>query len=352
MPIELFRMTASDRTPSGRGVWRPTLGSFLLVGAIFLSTASLARAADQQVEIVFSSSAAQVAQSVTQALSGHNYELKEMHSRVALEEFCKSDNVSKPMIVLSAVEMPAHIEDDCGEGAVAKAELGYVALVLVQKSSDAPMTLTQRQIYLALAEFVASGETAERNKAKNWSDVDAALPNLPIKVFLPNEKQATRGIFDSEVMVAGCREFPAIRKIFEAETRMARCLKLQPELVGYDDTETERLAALKASGPGSVALVTEGAELDTGNSFRVIPFNGMLPTPEDIASEHYTLSIPLFLYARSEHLSEEEGIPAVRAWFLEAISERAIGENGYLHRFGFANLPTATRDWQRRAFSE
>jgi phosphate transport system substrate-binding protein len=66
--------------------------------------------------------------------------------------------------------------------------------------------------------------------------------------------------------------------------------------------------------------------------------NGGLPTYENIASGKYAVSRPLFVYVKKQHVGV---VPGVDKFVEEFVSEKAIGEDGYLSSKGLVPLPKA-----------
>lgn len=294
------------------------------------------------------------ARAITDAISGADYELKPVYPP-DMEEACASGKLGEPAVLLSSLELPAYIQEICGgelSGGIAKAELGFVTHVLVQKASDPPLRLSADQLYRALAKRIPAKDGFEANEARQWSDVDPELPNLPIDIILPSDGMSDRSIFDAEVLVGGCRDYEAVKLIFASESRLDVCVELRDGVASEVADAAARLIALRQKGSGSIAFVPDSIYESNQDSLRVIPFNGVLPTPEDIIAEDYTLTTPLYVYAHEEQVSGDQQVPAIRNWFLEAISERAIGDAGYLRQYGFISVPTAVREWQRKEYTE
>ena len=59
------------------------------------------------------------------------------------------------------------------------------------------INLTKEQIWQAMAKD-------NKNAPKNWSDIDASLPNVEISIMAPPPTSGTRDAFDSLVMKKGC----------------------------------------------------------------------------------------------------------------------------------------------------
>jgi phosphate transport system substrate-binding protein len=68
--------------------------------------------------------------------------------------------------------------------------------------------------------------------------------------------------------------------------------------------------------------------------------NGGEPTYENIASGKYAVSRPLFVYVKKQHVGV---VPGVDKFVEEYVSDKAIGEDGYLSAKGLVPLPAEER---------
>ena len=48
--------------------------------------------------------------------------------------------------------------------------------------------------------------TSDKSKASNWQDIDPAMPDREIMLFIPRTKHGTREVFEKKVMLAGCKK--------------------------------------------------------------------------------------------------------------------------------------------------
>ena len=62
----------------------------------------------------------------------------------------------------------------------------------------------------------------------------------------------------------------------------------------------------------------------------------MAPSYEAIAGGEYKVSRPLFIYAKKQHVGT---VPGMAEFVEEYVSEKAIGEDGYLAAKGLVTLP-------------
>lgn len=326
--------------------------SLSLAGAVLTGPS---QAQSGTARIISTPVATNFAKGVSKALNGPQLEISEMNSVPALELMCAAKTATDPIVVLSAMTITPAIADQCvanGISALTEAQLGFLTLVLVQKSNDPPFVLTPRDLYRALANDVPADDGFTINTARNWADVNPKLPTLPIKMILAPRPGVTRSIFEADAMVVGCRKYNAIQNIYEAAPRVAKCTGMRAETIQEVDDAAERVEALRNAEPGAVALFPMNIYEENKSWLRIIPFNGFMPTPEDVNREDYTLSAPIYVYTRPELIAGGAVNPDARAWLIEALSESAIGDDGYLKTIGLTVLPKVTREWQRKAFAE
>ena len=65
------------------------------------------------------------------------------------------------------------------------------------------------------------------------------------------------------------------------------------------------------------------------------------PTYETIASGEYKVARPLFVYAKKQHVGV---VPGMNEFVAEYVSDKAIGEDGYLAAKGLIALPKDDAD--------
>jgi phosphate transport system substrate-binding protein len=360
MQVKLEKFTAMTiRT----GMQKPALREVALRTAFALVSLGLAgsmligasQAQDGAARIISTPVATNFAKGVAKALNGVSFEITELNSVPALELMCAAKNAASPVLVLSAMTITPAIADQCvanGISALTEAQLGFLTLVLVQKSSDPPFVLTPRDLYRALASDVPADDGFAINTTRNWADVNPKLPALPIKMILSPRPGVTRSIFEADALVAGCRKYDAIGNIYEAAPRIAKCTNMRGDAIEEVDDAAARVEALRNTEPGAVALFPVNIYEENKDWLRVIPFDGFMPTPEDVNREDYTLSVPIYVYTHPELVTGGAVNADVRAWLSEALSENAIGDDGYLKTIGLTVLPKVTREWQRKAFAE
>jgi phosphate transport system substrate-binding protein len=184
-------------------------------------------------------------------------------------------------------------------------------------------------------------------------EINAGHPKSTIRLFLTSPLQGSRRVFDYEAMADGCRNIHEIKNIFSANYRTSMCTTLRKDIVIEDDDTANRLQAFRRAPAGAVVLVSYDVYLENQSWTRLIPINGIVPSPETIVREEYNMTTPLFLIAKADlFFGTDRTFSQLGSWLTEALSERAIGNQGYLVKSGLMPLPSAQREAQRSSLKK
>lgn len=129
---------------------------------------------------------------------------------------CGGVGVDHPDVTGASRAMTASEWELCksnGVTDVTEAYFGNDCLSFAHSVKGPDVSLTEAQIFAALAgEVEVNGEIVP-NPYKSWSDIDPSLPNMPIVVLGPPPTSGTRDALVELVMHDGCDEFPAIKAL-------------------------------------------------------------------------------------------------------------------------------------------
>jgi len=159
-----------------------------LLAATTIATVSNATARDT-ISIVGSSTvypfATVVAERFGKASNFKAPKVESTGSGGGLKLFCKGVGVATPDITNSSRRIKSGEFEDCqknGVKEIVEVLIGYDGIVLANAKGQAPMELTRKDIYLALAKLVPgpNGSLIE-NPNKTWKDVNASLPEIKIE---------------------------------------------------------------------------------------------------------------------------------------------------------------------------
>ncbi|BBK30018.1 phosphate ABC transporter substrate-binding protein [Allostella humosa] len=277
-------------------------------------------------------------------------------SERGLAEFCRSAAADSASVLAMSRRMRITEFEQCqrsGVPAIVEIPLGYSTLTLATRRSDTNFELTLQQLYAAVArELPVDGEFSE-NTNKRWRDIDPALPDTPIRVVLPAPGLGSRGFFEDRFLEAACRGIPAVKLIFSAEERVKQCVQLRKDgaivEVGVPFDQAIRLAMTDAP-PGTIAVVPFNIATAMTDVLKVLPLDGILPSPTTVAARTYPFNRPLFVYVKKAHVKDYRGngpVAGLRELITELTRERTIGPDGYLTVEGVVPLGDDRRAEER-----
>jgi len=261
----------------------------------------------------------------------------------AMRDLCR--NPGGTDVVLATQPMQSSLAAECGKNGVdvAAVELARSAMILTVRTGSELTGLTSRQIYLAIAREVPYKEEFTRNTAVRWADVDPALPPQDIRFQLPMRDEGSRATFDAMVLQGGCRNEPAVRQVFDAQQRTARCITMRSDRV-RELPRAQSVKGLLEAPVGTVGVLSQ-REIALSNGELVgLALDGITPSPAQIGSGIYDFSTSFWLYAK-------RGAHDVDRILVEAADDAIIGPNGPLRALGLVALPEDERESQRTALA-
>jgi phosphate transport system substrate-binding protein len=268
--------------------------------------------------------------------------------------FCAGTGILDADITYASRRMRQSEFERCTQNGVeeiVEVKLGYDGIVFVAAGQGALPGATLRDIYLGLARRVpdpAGKEVLVPNPYRTWREVNAALPDRPIRVYGPAAGSGTRHVFTRLAMEGGCRSFDWIRALKREDgydyKQACRSLRDDGAYREIDESDSEALRQL-ADEPGSVAIISFAVLEQNQERLRVVPVEGRLPDFDTIASGDYPVSRPLYLYAKLAHV---DVVPGMREFLAEFTSEGAWGPGGYLARQGLVPMSAEERRYYAR----
>lgn len=246
--------------------------------------------------------------------------------------FCNGIGPQHPDVANASRAMKKGEFETCvknGVTDIVEIKIGYDGLTIADAKSGIISSLTKEQIWKALAKQIpnASGKLIN-NPNKTWKDVDASLPAIKIEVLGPPPTSGTRDSFHELFMEEGCP--------FEEKKK---CHAIREDGAYVEAGENDNLIVQKLTANKN-ALGIFGYSFLEENVDRVkaVRINGVLPTFETISSAKYTAARPLFVYIKKQHVG---AIPGLKEFAEEYVSNKAIGEEGYLSDRGLVSLDSS-----------
>ncbi len=260
--------------------------------------------------------------------------------------FCAGVGVEHPDITNASRRIKASEYEKCTKNGVSITEvkIGFDGIVLANSKQSDRLTLTKKQIFMALAKQVPVDGKLVDNPYQKWSDIDPSLPNSKIEVLGPPPTSGTRDAFVELAMEGGAKKFESLKalrksdkKAFKAIAHTVREDGAYVEAGENDNLIIQKLEANpQALGIFGFSFLDQNADKIQGSIVE-----GAEPTFENIAAGDYGVSRSLYFYVKKEHVGS---VPGIQEFVNAFTNEDAWGDEGYLADKGLIPLPAADRE--------
>jgi phosphate transport system substrate-binding protein len=256
--------------------------------------------------------------------------------------FCAGVGERFPDIENASRRMKASEAKLCAQNGVSRIteiQVGLDGIVLAGGKGSPVLSLTTRDIYLALA----ATPFGKPNRAKTWRDVNGRLPAIPIKVYGPPPTSGTRDAIGELFMTPACEKnaaLAALKKTNEAKFK-AICTGVRGDGAYVEAGENDNLIVRKLGvTPGAYGFFGYSYLEENQGTLRGATINGVAPGYNAIANFSYPGARPLYIYVKNAHAA---AIPGIRQFVAEFTRESTWGRNGYLVRRGMIASPDNVR---------
>ena len=266
-----------------------------------------------------------------------------------LKLFCAGVGVEHPDITNSSRRIKQSEYEQCQQNGVkeiVEVKIGYDGIVLANSKKVAPMKLTRKDIFLALARKVpdpAGGEKVIPNPYKTWKDVNPSLPDQTIEVLGPPPTSGTRDAFVELCMEAGANEFKWVKALSKADSKNYKAIAhtVREDGAYIEAGENDNLIVQKLeANPNAVGIFGFSFLDQNMDKIHGSYVDGVQPTFDAIADGKYPVSRPLYFYVKKAHA---DVIPGIREYLDEFTSDKAWGAEGYLSEKGLIPMPDTER---------
>ena len=252
--------------------------------------------------------------------------------------FCSGVGEDTPDITGASRKIKDSEIETCKKAGVDKITeilIGYDGITFSNSKSGPVVDLTRKQIFQALAKQVPVDGKLVDNPYKNWSDIDPSLPDQKIEVLGPPPTSGTRDAFVELVMDKGCDEFPEI-KALEGDAKKAACQSIREDGGYVEAGENDNLIVQKLeSNPKAFGIFGYSFLEENADKLQGAKVDGVAPSFETVSDKSYPVSRELYIYVKNAHVGV---IPGIREFVAEYVSERSMGEDGYLADKGLITL--------------
>ena len=185
-------------------------------------------------------------------------------------------------------------------GPMVEAKLGYEAVMLVRSKALGPLSISARDLYLALAKTVPNPANPAQmvpNPYVTWSEVDSALPPDRIQVMGPSLHSEVGQAFVSLIVEAGCNTVAPLAAQQSADDHDVRCRTLREDGAYVESAEPRSpfVQTLEAQ-PTVVAVFPYSSLQGTEAGLAAAAIDGVQATDESIANGSYPASRTWYMY--------------------------------------------------------
>ena len=232
-----------------------------------IASFGLANAARDYINIVGSSTvypfATVVAEQFGKSTSFKTPKIESTGSGGGLKLFCAGVGVEHPDITNASRAIKKSEYDQCianGVKEIVEVKIGYDGIVMANSKKAAPLKLTRKDIFLALAKDVPDPSGAEKlvpNPYKTWQDVNPALPSKSIEVLGPPPTSGTRDAFVELAMEGGAKSFGWIKAMGKTDKKKykATCHTIREDGAYVEAGENDNLIVQKLeANPNAVGI--------------------------------------------------------------------------------------------------
>ncbi len=256
--------------------------------------------------------------------------------------FCSGVGYRYPDLSNASREIEKSEIDKCHENGVdqiVEIKIGYDGIVLANSSSGRKYNLTKKQIFLALAARIPHHKTKQlvENNYQKWSEINSSLPAINITIYGPPTTSGTRDAFVELVMEETCMKMPEFISAFpNPKIRKKKCHVIRSDGHFIEAGENDNLIVQKLRNDIDALGIFGFSFLEENHGIiQAAEIDKVMPSFESIVSGYYSVSRPLFIYFKKEHLALIDGM---REFILEIISKNTIGRDGYLLQKGLIPL--------------
>ena len=326
-----------------------TLAATISVAVAGLVATTAVASARDQIRIVGSSTVypftTAVAEQFGKSGAGKTPVVESTGTGGGMKLFCAGVGVGHPDLTNASRAIKKGEFEDCQKNGVkdiVEIKVGIDGLTIAQSKGGPAMKLTMEHVFLALGEQVPGKDgKLIPNPNKNWSDVDASLPNVKIEVLGPPPTSGTRDSFHELFLEVGAKRMAALKDMQKADAKgfekLWKSIRKDGAYVEAGENDNVIVQKLEAN-KNAVGIFGYSFLEENTAKIRGIAIDGVEPTYETISSGKYEGSRPLFVYVKKQHIGV---IPGIEKFAAEYVSAKAMSKDGYLARKGLVALPKA-----------
>ena len=277
-------------------------------------------------------------------------------SGAGIKLFCAGIGPSYPDIANSSRRIKQSEINECAKNGIQnpmEVKVGYDGIILASSNKGKSLSLTLKQLFMALAAEVPINGELVQNPYTMWNEIDGSLPKIKIEVLGPPPTSGTRDAFVELAMRGGAMEFESLRKILDEggkSTFHSISDNMREDGHFIEAGENDNLIVRKlGENPNAYGILGFGFLDQNEDKIQGSSIDGVEPTFDNIADGLYGISRSLFFYVKSDHVGV---IPGIIEYTNEFISDGAAGNEGYLTDKGLIPLSDTELKQYREKFDK
>ncbi len=321
------------------------LSLVLLSSAILSGCGGGVSSSRDQMRAVGSSTVYPFAKAVSESLAKTNPSIKAAiieatGTGAGVSLFCSGVGVAHPDVVNASRRMKASEYEECAKAGVKdiiEVQVGLDGIAFAEAKNGPDIKLTPLDAYKALA----ANPFGKPQTAKLWSDVNPALPKIPIQVFGPPSTSGTRDGLAELILTKGCDTDPAMKALKDknADEHKKVCTGVRDDGAYINQGENDNLIVQKlAANPQAIGVFGFSFLEENIDKLKGVPMNGVVPTYATISDFSYPGARPLYIYIKQAHLASIKGLKEFAVEF-----SKSWGPDGYLKKLGMVISPEDVR---------
>jgi phosphate transport system substrate-binding protein len=254
--------------------------------------------------------------------------------------FCAGVGIAHPDVEMASRRMKASEYEDCAKNGVkdvVEIQIGLDGIAFAEATGGQDMKLSAADIYKALA----ANPFGKPNTAKNWNDVNPALPANPISVYGPPSTSGTRDALAELILTKGCESDPAMKALKDSDKDKHKklCTEVRTDGAYVEQGENDNLIVQKiAANPKALGIFGFSFLEENMDKLKGVPVGGIAPTYQTVSDFSYPGARPLYIYVKAAHLKSIKGINEFAAEFA-----KNWGPDGALKGRGMVVAPEDVR---------
>lgn len=173
--------------------------------------------------------------------------------------------------------------------------IGYDGIVLAQNKSNAPLNISKKDLFLALAKEVPQNGKLVLNPYTNWNQINKNLPNRKISIYGPPSSSGTRDTIEELVLAdvsKTMKEYQAYKDGYKT---------MRQDSAYIPSGENDNLIVSKLSvDKDAFGIFGYSFLVSNADKINASDIDGIKANEENIANEKYELARSLFIYINAK----------------------------------------------------